>query len=221
MTMRKVMVVEDDEELRGVLVRALDEEGYETAAAASGGDLLQRFETEAPSLLVVDVGLPDADGRDLCQALRARGATLPILFLSAHDAVTDRVTGFTAGGDDYLTKPFALAELLVRIAALLRRTSSADTLEVRGLTIDPVAHTARVGGERIALTPTEFRLLAKLVANRGATVRRRDLVATAWPHGAQVRENTLDQYLARLRRKLRPYDLPPITTVQGIGYLLE
>lgn len=218
---RKVMVVEDDDELRGVLVRALGEEGYEIAAVATGADLLERFEAEAPSLLVVDVGLPDADGRDLCQALRARGATLPVIFLSARDAVTDRVTGFTAGGDDYLTKPFALAELLVRIAALLRRAGGSRALEASGLTIDPVTHTARVDGQRIALTPTEFRLLAKLVANRGATVRRRDLVATAWPHGAQVRENTLDQYLARLRRKLRPYDLPPITTVQGVGYLLE
>src|SRR5690348_3586441 len=106
------MVVEDDDELRSVLVRALGEEGFDTVAVATGGDLLQRFDTEEPSLLIVDVGLPDADGRDLCQALRARGATLPILFLSARDAVTDRVTGFTAGGDDYVTKPFALAELL-------------------------------------------------------------------------------------------------------------
>lgn len=221
MVSQKIMVVEDDDELRSVLVRALGEEGFEPVAVATGGDLLQRFDTEEPSLLIVDVGLPDADGRDLCQALRARGATLPILFLSARDTVTDRVTGFTAGGDDYVTKPFALAELLVRITALLRRAGETTTVGAGTLTLDPVAHVAHAAGERIALTPTEFRLLAKLVANRGATVRRRDLVSTAWPHGAHVRNNTLDTYVARLRRKLAPYDVPRITTVQGVGYLLE
>jgi two-component system, OmpR family, response regulator len=218
---QKIMVVEDDDDLRSVLVRALGEEGFETVAVATGGELLRRFEPEAPQLLIVDVGLPDADGRDLCQALRAQGATQPILFLSARDAVTDRVTGFTAGGDDYVTKPFALAELLVRITALLRRAGEATAFAAGGLRLDPVAHVAHAGDERIPLTPTEFRVLAKLVANRGATVRRRELISTAWPHGARVRDNTLDAYVARLRRKLAPYEVPRITTVQGVGYLLE
>ena len=107
----KIMVVEDDLDLRGVLLRGLKEEGFETAGAQSGKELLEHFEDEAPDLLIVDIGLPDADGRDVCQALRAQGVTTPVLFLTARDAVTDRVTGFAAGGDDYVTKPFALGEL--------------------------------------------------------------------------------------------------------------
>jgi two-component system response regulator MprA len=109
----------------------------------------------------------------------------------------------------------------VRIAALLRRSGESTAFEAEGLRLDPVAHVAHAGPERVPLTPTEFRILAKLVANRGATVRRRELVSTAWPHGARVRDNTLDAYVARLRRKLSPYDVPRITTVQGVGYLLE
>src|SRR5207247_5839379 len=119
------MVVEDDLDLRGVLLRGLKEEGFETAGAQSGKELLEHFEDEAPDVLVLDIGLPDADGRDVCQALRARGVTSPVLFLTARDAVPDRISGFHAGGDDYLTKPFVLAELVVRIQALLRRAGSA------------------------------------------------------------------------------------------------
>ena len=216
------MVVEDDLELRGVLLRGLEEEGFATAGVRTGGELLERIEPEAPDLLVVDIGLPDADGRDLCQALRAQGINTPVLFLTARDTLTDRVTGFTAGGDDYVTKPFAFAELVARLHALLRRAGTDVAVEARGLRLDPVAHAAFLGDERIALTPTEFRLLARLVSSPGEAVRRRDLVRTAWPYGARVRDNTLDAYVARLRRKLGQFaDAPTITTVHGVGYSLE
>jgi two-component system OmpR family response regulator len=218
----KIMVVEDDLDLRGVLLRGLKEEGFETAGAQSGKELLEHFEDEAPDLLVVDIGLPDADGRDVCQALRARGVTTPVLFLTARDAVTDRVTGFSAGGDDYVTKPFAFAELVARLHALLRRAGTDVTVASGSLRLDPVAHAAFVGDKKVSLTPTEFRLLAKLVASPAETVRRRDLVRTAWPHGAFVRDNTLDAYVARLRRKLATFpEGPEITTVHGVGYALE
>ena len=218
----KIMVVEDDLDLRGVLLRGLKEEGFETAGAQSGKELLEHFEDEAPDLLIVDIGLPDADGRDVCQALRAQGVTTPVLFLTARDAVTDRVTGFAAGGDDYVTKPFALAELVARLHALLRRAGTDVTVANGSLRLDPVAHAAFVGDAKVALTPTEFRLLAKLVASPAETVRRRDLVRTAWPHGAFVRDNTLDAYVARLRRKLAPFpEAPKIGTVHGVGYVLE
>jgi two-component system response regulator MprA len=218
----KIMVVEDDVELRGVLLRGLEEEGFATAGARTGSELLERIEPEAPDLLIVDVGLPDADGRDLCQALRAQGINTPVLFLTARDTLTDRVTGFSAGGDDYVTKPFAFAELVARLHALLRRAGTDVAVEARGLRLDPVAHAAFVGEARIALTPTEFRLLARLVSSPGEAVRRRDLVRTAWPHGARVRDNTLDAYVARLRRKLGEFpDAPKITTVHGVGYCLE
>jgi two-component system OmpR family response regulator len=156
------------------------------------------------------------------QALRAQGAAMPIIFLTAKDALTDRVTGFSAGGDDYLTKPFAFAELVARLQALLRRAPTDTVVAAGSLRLDPLAHVASAEGHKVPLTPTEFRLLAKLVANQGATVRRRDLVRTGWPHGARVRDNTLDAYVARLRRKLGELPgTPTITTVHGVGYLLE
>ena len=222
MTGPRVLVVEDDLDLRSVLVRGLDEEGFPTAGVGTGGEVLARVEAEPPDLVILDVGLPDADGRDVCQALRAQGIQTPVLFLTARDALTDRVTGFSAGGDDYVTKPFAFPELVARVTALLRRASTDVTAESGALRLDPVAHAAFVHDERVLLTPTEFRLLARLVSNPGEAVRRRDLVRTAWPHGALVRENTLDAYIARLRRKLAPLgDAPTIRTVHGVGYALE
>src|SRR5215471_15818856 len=123
------MVVEDDHELRSVLLRGLDEEGFDTAGVATGRELIEAVARSVPDVLVVDIGLPDADGRDVCQALRAQGLDAPILFLSARDALTDRVSGFHAGGDDYVTKPFAFAELVVRLRALLRRSGSDVAVE--------------------------------------------------------------------------------------------
>ena len=217
--MAKVMVVEDDVDLRGVLLRGLREEGFEAAGVGTGAELLDQFDDERPNILIVDIGLPDTDGRDVCQALRAQGVTTPVLFLSARDALTDRVTGFSAGGDDYVTKPFAFAELVARLHALLRRAGETGLLQSGNLRLDPLAHAAFVGEEKVALTPTEFRLLAKLIASPGQAVRRRDLVQTGWPHGARVRDNTLDAYIARLRRKLSPFpDAPRIVTVHGVGY---
>ncbi len=215
----RVLVVEDDSELRNVIVRGLGEEGLSAAGISSGRELLERLKLELPDLLVLDVGLPDADGRDVCQAVRAQGINIPILFLTARDALTDRLTGFSAGGDDYLTKPFAFAELVARTRALLRRGSTDLSLRVGDLRLDPVAHAAFSGEASAALTPTEFRLLARLVVNPGEAVRRADLVSAAWPHGARVRDNTLDAYVARLRRKLRLLPgAPAITTVHGVGY---
>jgi two-component system response regulator MprA len=218
----KVMVAEDDVDLRGVLLRGLREEGFDAVGAATGGELLERFAAEGPNVLIVDIGLPDADGRDVCQALRAQGVATPVLFLTARDALTDRVTGFSAGGDDYVTKPFAFAELVARLHALLRRAGANGAIESGALRLDPLAHAAFVDGAKIALTPTEFRLLAKLVASPGQAIRRRELVQTGWPHGARVRDNTLDAYVARLRRKLGSHESAPrITTVHGIGYTIE
>jgi two-component system, OmpR family, response regulator len=217
----RVLVVEDDFELRDVLLRGLEEEGFATSGLGSGRELLERVAVELPDLLILDVGLPDSDGRDVCQALRAQGIQIPVLFLTARDALTDRVTGFSAGGDDYVSKPFAFAELVARVRALLRRASPDVSAETGLLRLDPVAHAMFVGDERTVLTPTEFRVLARLVMSPGATIRRGDLIRTAWPHGAHVRPNTLDAYIARLRRKLGSFpDAPRITTVHGVGYTL-
>lgn len=217
-----VLVVEDDEELRNLLGRGLREEGFAVEGVATGADALTRVADAEPDVLVVDIGLPDADGRDVCQALRARGVQAPILFLTARDALVDRIAGFEAGGDDYLPKPFALAELAARLHALLRRAGASGAIEAAGLRLDPVTHTVGDDVQRVPLTPTEFRLLARLLASPGEAVRRRDLVRAGWPHGAIVRENTLDAYIARLRRKLRPLDrAPAVATVHGVGYRIE
>ena len=222
MPVPSVLVVEDDLELRRVIVRGLVEEGFAAAGLGSGHELLERLVTELPDLLVLDVGLPDADGRDVCQAVRAQGIGTPVLFLTARDALTDRLTGFSAGGDDYLSKPFAFAELVARIWALLRRSATDLTIRSGELRLDPLAHAVFCGEQRVALTPTEYRLLAPLLSHPGETVRRSELVRAAWPHGARVRDNTLDAYIARLRRKLRPLaGSPEIETVHGVGYCMH
>src|SRR3954453_15045575 len=136
--MAKVLLVEDDADLRGVLLRGLREEGFEASGLGTGAELLAQIEPEAPNVLIVDIGLPDADGRDVCQALRAQGVQTPVLFLSARDALTDRVSGFSAGGDDYLTKPFAFAELVARLQALLRRARADVSIDAGTLKLDPV-----------------------------------------------------------------------------------
>lgn len=219
---QSILVVEDDEELRGVVARGLREEGFSVEGVATGAELLERIGDTGPDALVIDVGLPDTDGRDLCQVLRARGIQTPVLFLTARDALVDRISGFDAGGDDYLAKPFAFVELVARLQALLRRAGGDGAVEAAGLRLDPGRHTAADDSREVTLTPTEFRLLARLMARPGEAVRRRDLVRAGWPHGAIVRENTLDAYVARLRRKLREFEqAPEIDTVHGVGYRLK
>jgi two-component system OmpR family response regulator len=216
----RIAIVEDDADLRRLLVQGLREEDFRVSAFANGADLLASVERQAPDALVIDIGLPDADGRDVCQALRARGLQAPVLFLTARDALPDRLAGFGAGGDDYMTKPFALDELIARLHALLRRASP-DVPEVGGMRLDPAAHAISCGGKTTRVTPTEFRLLAALASRPGEVVRRRELIHAGWPYGAIVHDNTLDAYLARLRRKLRKLDgAPEISTVHGVGYSL-
>ncbi len=217
-----VLVVEDDSDLRSVLRRALREADFEVTTAHDGTEALRAARALEPDLLVVDIGLPDADGRDVCQALRSEGMTAPVLFLTARDAVTDRISGFAAGGDDYLTKPFHVDELIARIGALLRRSGSDPATTIGDLRLDPITHGAESGEERVPLTPTEFRLLAALAAKPGTVVRRAELVRVGWPAGAIVHQNTLDQYLARLRRKLRELGTTvAIETTHGVGYTLR
>ena len=218
----QVILLEDDPELRSLVARGLREEGFEVTAVSTAAELLRRIGDADPDALVVDIGLPDADGRDVVQALRAQGVGAPVIFLTARDALPDRLAGFAAGGDDYLTKPFAFAELVARLRALIKRGGADLAVEVGGLRLDPSTHRATCGSEAIDLTPTEFRILARLGAAPGDAVRRRELVQAAWPHGAIVHENTLDVYIARLRRKLGSLPGgPEIATVHGVGYSLR
>jgi two-component system OmpR family response regulator len=222
MALAEILLVEDDQELRAVIRRALEEEGFRVSGARSGAEAMELISPRPPDALVIDVGLPDADGRDLCQALRARGIQAPVLFLTARDALTDRLAGFAAGGDDYLTKPFALAELTARLRAALNRAGVDGTVKAAGVSLDPSNLLVSRGGQSVRLTPTEFRLLGALAARPEQTVSRRELVRAAWPEGAVVHDNTIDVYLARLRRKLRTLPgAPAINTVHGVGYRLR
>jgi two-component system response regulator MprA len=217
-----VLVIEDDPDLRRLLRDGLTREGFHVDVAATGREAVALGMRRRPALLVIDIGLPDSDGRDVCQALRAQGQAAPVIFLTARDALTDRLSGFSAGGDDYLTKPFEFAELVARLRALQRRLAAPAASLPGDLEIDPVDLTASCAGETVALTPTEFRLLARLAASPASTLRRRELVAAAWPDGAIVHDNTLDVYVGRLRRKLaRLPTAAEIKTVHGVGYQLR
>lgn len=218
-----LLIVEDDAPLREVLVRSLRAEGFAARAVASARELLEEALAHRPDALVIDIGLPDADGRDLCQALRARGVDPPILFLTARDTLTDRLSGFSAGGDDYVTKPFDIEEVVARLHALLRRAAPnpARTSSDGVLALDPSQLIVSRDGRTRTLTPTEFRLLAALAGRPGKAISRQELIRTAWPFGAIVQDNTLDVYIARIRRKLRDLPAAPtIKTVHGLGYRL-
>ncbi|MFJ7948745.1 response regulator transcription factor [Streptomyces sp. NPDC096354] len=220
MTAARILVVEDDPGLRDVLARGLRDEDFDVVTATDGASALKAADGTVHAV-VLDIGLPDSDGRDVCQAMRGAGLAVPVIFLTAHGNLTDRLSGFASGGDDYLVKPFHLSELAARIRAVLHRTGHTNVLADSADTVrlDPVRHEVTVQGRPIALTPTEFRLLARLMAAPGEVVRRRALLRAAWPEGAQVSDNTLDQYLTRLRRKLREADSPQfINTVRGVGY---
>jgi two-component system response regulator MprA len=213
------MVCEDDAAVRDVLKRALEHDGHTIAVTATADSLMRHLEP-VPHLIVLDLGLPDADGRDVCLALRARGVDAPVLMLTALDGMHHKVGGFEAGADDYMTKPFDVPELLVRVRALLRRTTA--TTPRRGVVLDPAKHVVIYGSASESLTPTEFRLLGRLIASRGDAVRRHVLVAAGWPHGAQVSDNTLDSYVRRLRTKLGALGVADhLATVRGVGYRWE
>jgi two-component system, OmpR family, response regulator len=218
-----LVIVEDDAPLREVLARSLKAEGFAVRACATARELLDHAATNAADAFVIDIGLPDADGRDLCQALRASGVQAPVLFLTARNALTDRLGGFSAGGDDYVTKPFDIEEVVVRLHSLLRRSQGGmPAVGAQGLVLDPSQHTVSRGGQLQSLTPTEFRLLAALAARPRKALARVELIRAGWPHGAIVQDNTLDVYIARIRRKLAAIpNAPTIKTLHGVGYRLQ
>ena len=190
--------------------------------AATGEQAVGLFGRDsAVQVCVLDIGLPDSDGRDVCLALRGAGQQAPVLFLTALDAVHELLAGFGAGGDDYLTKPFSVSELLVRVEALARRAPEPHR-DASMLHLDPVQHAVSAGERRVRLSPTEYRLLALLAGRPEQVVRRRALVAAGWPDGAIVTDNTLDSFVRRLRTKLGEVDAPvAIETVRGVGYVLR
>jgi two-component system, OmpR family, response regulator len=235
----RVLVCEDDGLLQATLERGLRRAGYVVDCVSTGYAAVTRAQAVPPDAVVLDIGLPDADGRDVCQALRANGCAAGVVFLTARHHTEDVLSGFAVGGDDYLRKPFEFPELLARISGVLRRrpvsagdssarsspaTTTDPTREATSadrLWVDPSAHSVRYGERLVTVTPTEFRFLACLIARRPDVVRRSELVAAGWPGSTQVSDNTLDQYVTRARRKLREVGFPDLLeNVRGVGYRL-
>ena len=221
--MVRVGLCEDDPAIRRVVIEGLRLHGHETIAAYDGSEALRRFgDDDSLDVLVLDIGLPDADGRDVCVALRSAGQVAPVLFLTALGELHERLAGFAAGADDYLVKPFSVAELAMRVEALARRGRSPAPAQRADLVLDPARHAVVCGDNEAMLTPTEFRLLAAITSRPGEVVRRRAVIAAAWPNGALVSENTLDSYATRIRRKLEQIGSPlQLRTVRGVGYQLR
>lgn len=221
----QILIVEDDEAIGTGLTRALENAGYEPHWCAQAGAVLAR-DNRGAELVLLDLGLPDLDGLELCRRLRLDHPTLPILILTARGSETDVVVGLDAGADDYLIKPFRLAELLARLRALLRRNASsetASTVVVGDLEVDPAARRVRVAGDEIQLRPKEFDLLHLLVANAGAVVTRERAMDVVWDEHWFGSTKTLDVTLASLRQHLGEAgaEHSRITTLRGVGYRLE
>jgi two-component system, OmpR family, response regulator MprA len=221
----RLLVVEDDPQVRAMLTRALRYEGFEVAAACDGAEAMASLRSSRPDLLLLDLLLPDADGVDLCERLRADGDPLPILMLTARDTVSDRVAGFEAGADDYLIKPFSTAELVARVRALLRRARDRPPPSARrvgDLQLDASTHEVRRGGRPVRLTRREFDLLALFLDHPGTVLDRERLLTEAWGYHSPVETNAIDVYVGYLRRKLEEGGEPRVIhTVRGVGYVLR
>jgi DNA-binding response OmpR family regulator len=221
--MAKIGLCEDDPAIRRVGTGALAHAGHQTVVAHDGREALRLFSgDDALDVVVLDIGLPDADGRDVCQALRSAGQPAPVLFLTALGAVHERLAGFSAGADDYLPKPFDVKELIARVEALSRRGRIVTGHAQTDLVLDPARHALVCDDREVRLTPTEFRMLAAITSRPGEVVRRRVVVAAAWPDGAAVSENTVDSYVRRIRTKLAEVGSPlHLETVRGVGFALR
>src|SRR4051812_39497268 len=202
--MARVGLCEDDPAIRRIVMGALEHAGHVGTAAYDGREALDLFAPDDTlDVIILDIGLPDADGRDVCMALRSAGQSAPVLFLTALGAVHERLAGFSAGADDYLPKPFDVLELTARVEALAKRGRLVVAQAPTDLVLDPARHSVACNGRESMLTPTEFRMLAAITSRPGEVVRRRAVVAAAWPNGGIVNDNTVDSYVRRIRMKLR------------------
>jgi two-component system response regulator MprA len=221
----KILVVDDERAVRESLRRALELEGYDVGLASDGSEALEKLEGDAqPDAIILDVLMPGTDGLEVSRTLRRSGSRVPVLMLTARTEVGDRVAGLDAGADDYLTKPFALEELLARLRALLRRTAdgSGEALRFADLELDPGTREVRRGGEPIELTRTEFSLLELFMLNPRQVLTRSVIFERVWGYDFGYGSNSLDVYIGYLRRKTEAGGKPRlIHTVRGVGYALR
>ncbi|MGI6879902.1 response regulator transcription factor [Microbacterium sp. gxy059] len=223
----RVLVVDDEQMLTDLLSMALRMEGWEVRTASSGFDALQGVKEFSPDVLVLDIMMPDLDGMEVLQRLRQQGDTVPVLFLTAKDAVADRVAGLTAGGDDYVTKPFSLEEVVARLRALLRRAGTAlsteeePILRVGDLSLNEDSHEVIRGDEEIELTATEFELLRFLMRNQRRVVSKPQILDRVWNYDFGGKSSVVELYISYLRKKIDAGREPLIHTVRGVGYMIK
>ena len=221
---RRILVVEDDPSINDVVSTALRFQGHSVTQAADGPAGLEAATSGPVDLVVLDVMLPGIDGFEVCRRLRDAGSTAPVLFLTAREEIQDRIRGFATGGDDYLTKPFSVDELVLRVAAILRRTGPeepAGLLRVGSLTLDPAGREVRRAGVLVDLSATEHRLLEYLMVNRGVVVSKSQILAAVWGDDHDGTENVVELYVGYLRRKLDDGHPRLIHTRRGLGYVLR
>ena len=218
-----ILVVDDDAGLRRALRRVLASHGFEVEVAEDGAEALSRMRTRSFDVLVLDVMMPGSDGIEVCEQLRAGGADIPVLMLTARDAVRDRVAGLEAGADDYLVKPFANEELVARVRALLRRSGAAsETLAFADLELDLLTRDARRSGREIELSPIEFELLEFFLRHPRQVLARGLIYQRVWGYDASLSSNSLDVFVGHLRRKLEAGgESRLIHTVRGVGFTLR
>jgi two-component system OmpR family response regulator len=223
----RVLVVDDEPNICALLSATLRLTGFEVRVATGGHDALIVAEEYQPDLVVLDVMLPDLDGFQVAQRLRTSGRTVPVLFLTARDSVEDRISGLTVGGDDYVTKPFSLEEVVLRIRAILRRgrgdagLTDDGVLRYADLELDEDAHEVRRGGRVVELSPTEFNLLRYLLTNAGRVVSKAQILDRVWSYDFGGDGRIVESYVYYLRRKIDNSDPPLIHTVRGVGYALR
>ncbi len=221
----RILVVDDDRPLRDALRRALTLGGYEVVAAEGGQEGLTKAVTQVPDAVVLDIGMPDIDGLEVCRRLRASGNRVPVLMLTARDAVADRIDGLDAGADDYLVKPFDVGELKARVRALLRRAGAdgdPDSLAFEELTLESARHGVSVNGTFVELTRTEYQLLELLMLNPRRVLPHATIYDRVWGYDFGPSSNALRVYVGYLRRKLEEGGARPlIHTVRGVGYALR
>ena len=224
MANEKLLLVDDEENLRSMLEAALRHVGFEVHPAASGREALDRAGDVRPDLIVLDVMLPDLDGFEVCKRLRTEGSRTPVLFLTARDGTDDKVRGLTLGGDDYLVKPFSLEELVARINAVLRRAGLAQAgavLTCGDVEMDDDAHRVLKAGEDVTLSPTEYKLLRYLLLNKGRVVSKAQILDHVWQYDFGGNGGVVETYIGYLRRKLDTTDPRLIHTIRGVGYTVR
>ena len=224
---QRVLVVDDEKSISELITTSLRFVGFDVRTAASGQEALRVAEEFKPQAMVLDVMLPDLNGFEVCEKIRNEGQDIGVLFLTAKDAVEDKVYGLTRGGDDYMTKPFSLEELVARLKSILRRTGAVETssdeekIRFADLELDEATHEVRRAGNLIDLSPTEFNLLVILMQNPGRVLTKEKLLDVVWGLDFETSTNVVDTYISYLRKKLHKDGFEGIKTVRGVGFKLD